>query len=417
MRRVRFTVLLILTAAAPASAQSVYQSPDTFEFFVDAFVRQEWDRDVYQGYETAPPDPAPNPYDPYGNGAGDPYWGAVDDPYGDSADDPYPPSGSAVWGNTDRLRLRALPRLRINLPNAAVVVGGDFAWTSEDNLDPAPGTLADNYRANEARLDLAYLDVQPTGWLGIEAGRFPMPVGYSEMIWDHDLRPQGGAVTLSPISGGDVLEGLDVIALFAKGSHVFEDRSEMFAGAVEATFATGFLSNIVFTGSYTTWRELDTLEPFLWRQNRRDGPGGPPAGPFDVVDGVVRFNYFGGVPFTLLANVCLNTAVDDENLGLWLGAAAGGFGSGRWAAEYTYARVDRDATVAAFGADDYLWVTGWEGHRGQLDIKLLERPRSASVSTLSARAAGILTRYKDSPIDVERDHWSKRFRLELVLDY
>jgi hypothetical protein len=61
-----------------------------------------------------------------------------------------------------------------------------------------------------------------------------------------------------------VLEGLDVIALFARGSHVFEDRSEMFTGAVEATFATGFLSNVVVTGSYTTWRELDTLEPFLW---------------------------------------------------------------------------------------------------------------------------------------------------------
>jgi hypothetical protein len=132
---------------------------------------------------------------------------------------------------------------------------------------------------------------------------------------------------------------------------------------------------------------------------------------------VVRLNYFGGVPFTLLADICLNTAVDDENLGLWLGAAAGGFGSGRWEAEYTYARVDRDATVAAFGADDHLWVTGWEGHRGQLDLKLLERPRSATASTLSARAVGILTRYKDSPVEAERDHWSKRLRLELVLAY
>jgi len=39
------------------------------------------------------------------------------------------------------------------------------------------------------------------------------------------------------------------------------------------------------------------------------------------------------------------------------------------------------------------------------------------VSTLSARAVGILTRYKDSPVEVERDHWSKRLRLELVLTY
>jgi hypothetical protein len=244
-----------------------------------------------------------------------------------------------------------------------------------------------------------------------------MPVGYSEMIWDHDLRPQGGALTLTPVGDGDILESLNLIGLFATGSHVFEDKSEMFAGAVEATFSTGDVSNIVLTGSYTTWRKLETLESFLWRQNRRAGPGGPPAGPFDVVDGVLRFNYFGGLPFSLLADVSLNTAVDDENLGVWLGATVGSFGSGRWRGEYTYAWVDRDATVAAFGADDYLWVTGWQGHRGEIDFKLLERPRSRSVGTLSARAVGILTRYKDSPIEAERDHWSKRFRVELVLGY
>ncbi len=400
---------LLLLVAAPAGAQSVYQSEDTFEFFLDADVRQEWDRDLYREYDPPTPDPDPPPYDPWGE--------EYEDPWGEEYDDPYAATPEVVYGNTDRLRLRARPRIRINLPRTAIVVGGDFIWTNKDSLDPEPETLADNFRSTEARLDLAYIDVQPTDWLRVEAGRFPMPVGYSEMIWDHDLRPQGGAITLSPVSDGDTLERLDLTALFAKGSHVFEDTSEMFTGAVEATFATGDLSNVVLTGSYTTWRELETLESFLWRDNRRARPGGPPAGPFDVVDGVLRFNYFGGLPFSLLADVCLNTAVDDENLGVWLGAAVGGFGSGRWGAEYTYAWVDRDATVAAFGTDDYLWVTGWEGHRGQLDFKLLERPRSASVSTLSARAVGILTRYKDAVIPAQRDRWSKRFRVELVLDY
>jgi hypothetical protein len=237
------------------------------------------------------------------------------------------------------------------------------------------------------------------------------------MIWDHDLRPQGGAVTLTPVSDAGILESLDIIGLAAKGSHVFEDDSEMFSGAVEATFATGDLSEIVLTGSYTTWRKLETIAPFLWRQNLRESPGGPPAGPFDVMDGVLRFNYYGDLPISLLADVSVNTGVDDENLGIWLGATAGGFGSGRWLGEYTYAWVDRDATVAAFGADDYLWVTGWEGHRGLVGFKLTERARTDTVATLSLQAVGILTRYKDSPVEAERDHWSKRLRLELVFDY
>jgi hypothetical protein len=284
-------------------------------------------------------------------------------------------------------------------------------------VDPAPRTLDDNFRARDARVDLAYVDVRPTGWLRLQAGRIPMPVRYSEMIWDHDLRAQGGAVTISPVRAGAVLESLEIVGLYAKGSHVFEDESEMLAGAVAATFSTGDLGSVSLTASYTTWRDLETLESFLWRQNRRAWPDGPPAGPFDVVDAVLRFHYLGTVPFSLLADVGVNTAVDDENLGLWLGANAGGFGSGRWAAEYTYAWVDRDATVAAFAADDYLWETGWEGHRAQLDFKLLEWPRSASASTVGARAVGVLTRYKDSPVDAQRDHWSRRLRLELVLAY
>jgi hypothetical protein len=401
MGRHRWLALLLLVAAAPASAQT-YQQAETFEFFIDGYLRQEWDRDVYQGLGEAPPT-YPDPYDPYGSGST-----SLATPV-----DPYAP----LFGNTDRFRMRALPRVHVNLPNTTLVLGGDFGWTSKDNLDPVPKTLADNFRSTDARVDLAYIDFRPADWIRLEAGRFPMPVGYSEMIWDHDLRPQGGAVTLSPISDGGVLESLDFIALAAKGSHVFEDESEMFSGAVEATFATGDLSEIVLTGSYTTWRKLETVESFLWRQNRRGWAGGPPMGPFDVIDGVLRFNYYGDIPFSLLADVSLNTGVDDENLGVWLGASAGGFGSGRWLAEYTYAWVDRDATVAAFGTDDYLWVTGWEGHRGLVGFKLVERARTDTVATLSLQAIGILTRYKDAPIEAERDHWSKRFRLELVLGY
>jgi hypothetical protein len=62
-------------------------------------------------------------------------------------------------------------------------------------------------------------------------------------------------------------------------------------------------------------------------------------------------------------------------------------------------------------------VAGWEGHRGQLDLKLLERPRSASVGTPSARAVGILTRYRDSWVEAERDRWARRFPVELILGY
>ena len=67
--------------------------------------------------------------------------------------------------------------------------------------------------------------------------------------------------------------------------------------------------------------------------------------------------------------------------------------------------MDRDATLAAFATDDFFWATGWEGHR--VDIG-----RGSGAST-SFHAIGQLQRFKDSPRPEERDHWVKRFRLEL----
>ena len=74
-------------------------------------------------------------------------------------------------------------------------------------------------------------------------------------------------------------------------------------------------------------------------------------------------------------------------------------------AEYTFANVDKDATLAAYPTDDFFWETGWEGHRVDLGVRLVDR--------LSLHGVGQLERFKDSPRLEERDHWNKRIRAEL----
>jgi hypothetical protein len=56
--------------------------------------------------------------------------------------------------------------------------------------------VRDNYKSRDARFDLAFGRLEPASWIRIEGGRFEMPVRLTEMIWDRDLRPQGGALTL-----------------------------------------------------------------------------------------------------------------------------------------------------------------------------------------------------------------------------
>jgi hypothetical protein len=74
-------------------------------------------------------------------------------------------------------------------------------------------------------------------------------------------------------------------------------------------------------------------------------------------------------------------------------------------AEYTYAKVDRDAVVAAFNTDDFFWGTGWEGHRADLATK--------AAKNSSVHAIAQWQRFKDSPDPVIRETWVKRYRIEL----
>ena len=182
----RAGLVLALMAAAPAAvpqeAAPVYQTQKrSVTLKVDALFRQEWTRHL------------------------------------------------AVAANTfqddHRWRGQLRPRLEIDLDKVVLGVGGDFNYSSDKNtknLNPNFPLVRDNYKSRDARLDLAFARLQPARWLRVEGGRFVMPVALTEMIWDRDLRPQGGALTLDFRNHGG-LESIGLTVLGAKGSHVFDD--------------------------------------------------------------------------------------------------------------------------------------------------------------------------------------------------
>ena len=180
----------------------------------------------------------------------------------------------------------------------------------------------------------------------------------------------------------------------------------MFAVSAEAVFAAGTDGSAQLVGSYVEFRNLETVQPFLRRQNSRT-PGGPIGLEYKVVDGVMRVRRGGAVPLQLVANYCWNTAADTDNKGLWLAAALGSVRSSRARLDYTYAKVDRDATLGEYAADDFFWTTGWEGHRADLGFRVDGRGRA------SLHGVAQWQRFKDSPREAERDDWQKRFRVEL----
>lgn len=363
-------VLVPAAAAAqepPAATQP--QQQYSFEFKIDALARQEWTRDIFD---------AP-----------------------DSSHDEH------------RWRLRAKPRIEAGFGPVVLGLGGDFNYSSDKNNDPPPAPPTpqrDNYDSRSARLDLAFGSLR-LGPLRLQGGRMALPVPLTEMLWDRDLRAQGGAATLELRDLGAV-KSLSATGVYSLREHVFDVGDTtllLLSGETTLTSPTG--SELQLMASFLKFTEFDAakpVEPMLRRQNARTA-GGELAGPFEVVDLVARFRSTGQAPLQLVADYCWNRALAADNKGLWLAVVLGSILTTPARLEYTYANVDKDATLGAFANDDFFWATGWQGHRADIGIRSGEHS--------SIHAVGQLQRFKDSPQEAERDVWVKRLRLEARIFY
>jgi hypothetical protein len=151
------------------------------------------------------------------------------------------------------------------------------------------------------------------------------------------------------------------------------------------------------------WDKIENIETKIRRQNSR--VGGDYILDYRVVDIVARLRNEGPLPTQFVADYCWNTAAGSDNRGLWLALVLGSLKTSRSRFEYTYAKVDKDATLAAYGTDDFFWATGWEGHRADSGFRVT--PDS------SFHGVAQIMRFKDSANLEERDHWIKRFRVEM----
>jgi hypothetical protein len=307
----------------------------------------------------------------------------------------------------DRWRLRLLPRVSTGGEKFMIGVGGDFNYSKDENVDPKPSILRDNYDSRSARLDLAFAHLQPLSWLEVDGGRFVMPIGFTEMIWDKDLRPQGGAARLSTGTIGDI-ERLTATFLYSQGSHVFDDgKARMLVGNATARLKAGMDHRIEVSASYLDFSRLDELEPMIRRQNTRDPDTGFLRNKFRVMDVVVRMHIGGGTPMQVVGDMAWNTEAEEQNRGVWVGVVLGSLKLSRARAEYAYASMDRDVTVAAYATDDFFWATGWQGHRLDIGTRFGDR--------MSTHIIGQLQRFKDAPTPEEQDHWMQRLRVEVRL--
>jgi hypothetical protein len=361
MRRVLPLVALSLLIAHPVAAQygQYGQKKASFSFAGDALARYEWTLDI----------PAPD---------------------GTTFDE-------------NRYFLQARPRAEMSFGPVELGVGGQFNYSQYDNTKRADGTdkliVRDNFYSRDVNFDVYYARVK-AGPVAIEGGRMLMPLPLTELIWDKDLRPQGGALSLvfeQGDTGRFALRGI-----YTLDNHWFPDTSKLYGGSVELAFASGRNSQILLAGSYLVFDDLEGIDPVIRRQNSRDILGFI-AGDYHVADVQVRLINAGQLPFQLVLDYCWNTAASEDNKGLRVEATLGALASSRVFLEYVYAKVDRDATLAAFNADDFYWGTGYEVN--SVDVG------SATSRKSSIHGIASWQRVRDRLFPEPAD-WIQRYRLE-----
>jgi hypothetical protein len=103
----------------------------------------------------------------------------------------------------ERSRIRV--RLGVDAKFTDNFTGGVEVETSENN-DSANQTLGNAYGKGSINLGLAYLSYKPTDWLTLTGGKMRNPLYTTDLTWDPDINPEGGAEVFNwtfPIGGGE----------------------------------------------------------------------------------------------------------------------------------------------------------------------------------------------------------------------
>ncbi len=174
----------------------------------------------------------------------------------------------------------------------------------------------------------------------------------------------------------------------------------MTGGSLDVGFGSG--KRLDLSGSYLDFDNLQYLEPKIRRQNTR--VAGLLVKEYGVIDIALRLRTESPIPIQVVADWAHNHKTPNQNNGFWASVVLGSLSGTKYRADYTYAKVDKDVTVAAYAGDDFFWGTGWLGHRAE--FAFAQSPKA------SFHVIGQMQQFKDSPNLAERSNWLKRLRLE-----
>lgn len=272
-------------------------------------------------------------------------------------------------GKDTRHRQRVRARLGIfGEVSEYTKVGIQLASGSDDPASTNQ-TLDGAFSTKNIGIDLAYF---ATGFKGVEdlkvvGGKMKNPFfkpGKSELIWDVDLNPEGGAATFQ--------KAIDNFVLTLTGAGVWiDERSSSDDSYIAAGQAVGRLyfnekkSNLTFGGSIFNYVNSKGYEPFF---DHEDPMGNSTVLFGDNGDTVLHYandyelielfgevtHKFQNTPVTVIGDFVTNNAADSLNTGWLVGLRVGkAKKTGSWEFRYNYRSIEADAVPGIFADSDF----------------------------------------------------------------
>jgi hypothetical protein len=335
-------------------------------------------------------------------------------------------TGSAVrWKkgrDRDRIRARLMLEAIVNDEWGLafrIASGEKNLLADEDEIfaDPVSSnqTLKQNFSSKDVWLDLGYFDWHPMAMEGLNVfgGKVKNPfyaVGKNELIWDHDLNPEGiAAKYVMPLGDKD--------QLYINGGGFWVDES---SSGVDASLwgAQGYVKHTIgnpdyILGGVSYWDygniqgKTDKYGILAGNTSTTSGSSTVWASDYDIMELFVEYGTkCFGLPVAFFGNWAKNlVAVSNEDEGWLIGTTINkAKDPGSWEARYNYRELDADAVLGAFTDSDFIGGgTDGRGHEVGFTYQLAKNLQAAATyfHNESDRTSGRSLDYKRLQLDLK----------------
>jgi hypothetical protein len=247
-------------------------------------------------------------------------------------------------------------------------VGIQLATGSDDPVSTNQ-SLDDAFTTKSIGVDLAYFEAshEKVPGLTLTGGKFANPfftAGHSELLWDSDWNPEGGALTFAQDLNNRISLNMIGAGLWID-ERSSDDDSYMIAGQGVASIKLDEEKSAVAVGAgffnYVNTRGFEVFyDPEDPKGNSAVTPGEGETGyhyaaDFEIVEffgeATHKFEIF---PVTLMGDLVINTAADSLETGWLVGLRIGkAKKTGSWEGRYIYRRVEKDAVIGIFTDSDF----------------------------------------------------------------